>query len=205
MSGAKYQRKIKTTPDGMSDVYDVLEAFGVSCPARAHAIKKLLCAGQRGKGDVLQDLHEANQAITRASQLEIARMRVNQQEEARPEQAEVQAQPEPQNGAGSGSSAFQQMRETMWTVRPVKEDGKITGYSIIAPGGAEFLRYTEMYGSPDLHICGIAARRTSLLLNKKLQAGEMQVGKCPGKPEEIMDMAKAAAVLFNEFVVGKAE
>lgn len=51
------------------DVYDVLVAFGVTCPARQHAIKKLLCAGLRGNGDVAQDLREAVQATERAVEL----------------------------------------------------------------------------------------------------------------------------------------
>jgi len=48
------------------DVYDVILAFNVTCPARQHAIKKLLCAGLRGKGDVIQDLEETKVAIDRA-------------------------------------------------------------------------------------------------------------------------------------------
>lgn len=51
------------------DVYDVLVAFNVTCPARAHAIKKLLCAGIRGKGNEVQDLKETLQAVERAVQL----------------------------------------------------------------------------------------------------------------------------------------
>lgn len=52
------------------DVYDVLTAFGVQCPATAHAVKKLLCAGQRGGKDRLTDLNEAKLAIERAVELE---------------------------------------------------------------------------------------------------------------------------------------
>jgi hypothetical protein len=51
------------------DVYDVLCAFSVDCPARAHAIKKVLCAGKRDKGDATQDLKEAIQALYRAIEL----------------------------------------------------------------------------------------------------------------------------------------
>lgn len=61
-AGKKYLRKIYSPIDGSSiyvDVYAVLEAFRVTCPARGHAIKKLLCAGLRGKGSELQDLDEA--------------------------------------------------------------------------------------------------------------------------------------------------
>jgi hypothetical protein len=56
-------------------VYSVLEAFDVRCPARQHAIKKLLCAGQRGKGDVVQDLIEARDGVSRAVDMERARNR----------------------------------------------------------------------------------------------------------------------------------
>lgn len=51
------------------DVYDVLKAFGVVCPATQHAIKKLLMAGERGHKDKLTDLSEASDAITRAIEL----------------------------------------------------------------------------------------------------------------------------------------
>ena len=49
------------------DVYSVLRAFGVDHPT-GHAVKKLLCAGMRGKGDRIQDLTEAKVAIDRAIQ-----------------------------------------------------------------------------------------------------------------------------------------
>lgn len=48
------------------DVYSVLDAFDVRNPALAHAVKKLLCPGRRGKGDFEQDLREAIVAIERA-------------------------------------------------------------------------------------------------------------------------------------------
>lgn len=66
----KYLRQIHVINDDRVDVYSVLEAFNVTCPARAHAIKKLLCAGLRGKGDTLQDLKESVEAVTRAIQIE---------------------------------------------------------------------------------------------------------------------------------------
>jgi hypothetical protein len=65
-TGNKYLRNINVNNAGQVDVYDVLEAFGVECPARQHAIKKLLCAGLRGKGDAVQDLTEARDAIERS-------------------------------------------------------------------------------------------------------------------------------------------
>ena len=68
-SGSKYLRDIKTTPDGKIDVYAVLIAFNVTSPARQHAIKKLLCAGIRGKNDELNDIEEARDAIIRDIEL----------------------------------------------------------------------------------------------------------------------------------------
>ena len=55
------------------DVYSVLEAFAVKCPATQHAIKKLLCAGIRGQKTTAQDLEEARESITRAIQMEMQR------------------------------------------------------------------------------------------------------------------------------------
>jgi hypothetical protein len=53
------------------DVYDVLEAFRVMCPARSHVIQKLLCAGA-GHCE-LQDLEEARVALERAIELQKCR------------------------------------------------------------------------------------------------------------------------------------
>ena len=76
-SGNKYHRRIASVTNinefATVDVNSVLEAFQVHCPARQHAIKKLLCSGIRGKGDALQDLNEARDAITRAIVLETQR------------------------------------------------------------------------------------------------------------------------------------
>ena len=74
-SGSKYLRDVPCIVDGNLDVYAVLDAFEVSCPARQHAIKKLLCSGIRNKGTVLQDLTEARDAVNRAIQMEEARAR----------------------------------------------------------------------------------------------------------------------------------
>ena len=65
-----YRRKIPVGKDGLSDIYDVLTAFNVTCPATQHALKKLLLPGVRtgGKSRV-QDLEEAVQAIQRAVEL----------------------------------------------------------------------------------------------------------------------------------------
>jgi hypothetical protein len=51
------------------DVYDILKAFGVECPARQHAIKKLLAAGGRGPKETVQDLEEARQSVVRAQEM----------------------------------------------------------------------------------------------------------------------------------------
>lgn len=81
-SGNKYHRRIHSvetlTESTVADVYCVLDAFNVTCPARAHAIKKLLCSGIRGKGDTMQDLSEARDAVTRAMELEEQRKKVVQ-------------------------------------------------------------------------------------------------------------------------------
>ena len=59
----------RVVTDTMVDVYDVLMAFGVTCPARQHAIKKLLAAGMRGQKETAQDLEEARQSVVRAQEL----------------------------------------------------------------------------------------------------------------------------------------
>lgn len=69
----KYNRPIRPSTGGekpiVVDVYAVLVAFSVTCPARQHAIKKLLCAGLRGKADEVTDLKEAEVALRRAIQM----------------------------------------------------------------------------------------------------------------------------------------
>lgn len=74
-SGSKYLRAVRGAVNGESvavDVYAVLVAFGVTCPATAHACKKLLLAGLRGKGSRVQDLREARDAISRAIEMQTA-------------------------------------------------------------------------------------------------------------------------------------
>lgn len=67
----KYERELTDRYGNAShvDVYDVLLAFEVTCPAIQHAIKKLLCTGIRGHKDSVQDLLEAKESITRAIEL----------------------------------------------------------------------------------------------------------------------------------------
>ena len=51
------------------DVYDVVNAFAVTCPATQHAVKKLLMPGKRGHKTELGDLLEARASIDRAIDL----------------------------------------------------------------------------------------------------------------------------------------
>lgn len=67
MSNNKYMRNLKGV---QVDVYDVLKAFDVTCPAMQHAAKKVLCAGIRGHKDALKDKREAIQSIERSIELE---------------------------------------------------------------------------------------------------------------------------------------
>lgn len=62
----KYNRDCK----GITiDVYDVLKAFNVTCPAMQHAIKKMLCTGIRGHKGFQQDADEAINSIKRSKEL----------------------------------------------------------------------------------------------------------------------------------------
>ena len=67
----KYRKTLPPSPhlEGTIDVYDVLTAYGVTCPAVAHAVKKLLMAGERGYKDRRTDLAEAIASIHRAIEL----------------------------------------------------------------------------------------------------------------------------------------
>jgi hypothetical protein len=71
-----YEKKFHSTCGGefLADVYSVLVAFGVTCPARAHAIKKLLMPGQRGAKGEVQDLKEALTSVSRAIDMVRARL-----------------------------------------------------------------------------------------------------------------------------------
>lgn len=62
----KYQRQVPSTT---IDIYDVLKAWSVTCPATQHAIKKLLQPGERGHKDKLTDLREALGSVERAIQM----------------------------------------------------------------------------------------------------------------------------------------
>jgi hypothetical protein len=74
--GSKYHRTIRQTLPGDThglcltvDVYDVCRAFGVTCSATQHAIKKLLCPGLRGAKTAEQDISEAANSCRRAIEL----------------------------------------------------------------------------------------------------------------------------------------
>lgn len=66
ITSSKYTKTIH----GVSvDVYDVLQAWGVSNPALQHLIKKALQCGQRGHKDNAQDLQDIIDSAIRAKEL----------------------------------------------------------------------------------------------------------------------------------------
>lgn len=64
----------KQLPVIQIDVYKVLAAFEVTSAPIAHAIKKLLAPGQRGKGDLIADLKGVISAASRAIEEEKVRV-----------------------------------------------------------------------------------------------------------------------------------
>jgi hypothetical protein len=68
MEKTKYHKEVK--PGVYIDVYDVLVAFEVANPAIQHAIKKMLCPGQRGAKDRATDVAEAIISLQRAQEIE---------------------------------------------------------------------------------------------------------------------------------------
>ena len=86
---SKYQKEF-ISMDGKvfsADVYRVLRAFRVTCPAVQHAVKKLLMPGQRGAKGELQDLDEALVSVSRAIDMVRARL---------PEGGTLTGEPEPE-------------------------------------------------------------------------------------------------------------
>jgi hypothetical protein len=70
MASDNYPHYFKPVGNATSvDVYWVLLRWGVWNPAVAHAVKKLLNAGQRGSKNFKQDLTEARDALNRALEL----------------------------------------------------------------------------------------------------------------------------------------
>lgn len=65
-SDSKYNRPC----NGITiDVYDILKAFNVTCPALQHLIKKALAVGQRGHKDASEDLKDILASAKRAIEL----------------------------------------------------------------------------------------------------------------------------------------
>lgn len=62
----KYLRECKGVK---IDVYDVIKAFNVTCPALQHLIKKALCTGLRGHKTRDQDLQDILDSAKRAVEL----------------------------------------------------------------------------------------------------------------------------------------
>ena len=99
----KYQKEF-ISMDGevfYADVYRVLKAFEVTCPAVQHAVKKLLMPGQRGSKDKRQDLNEALMSVLEALSMECVRLPEDGTltDEAEPE-TETEAEAEPETEVG---------------------------------------------------------------------------------------------------------
>lgn len=56
---SNYHRFINRDKNNLSDIYDILRAYGITDPSHQHAIKKLLAPGQRGGKGLVQDVEEA--------------------------------------------------------------------------------------------------------------------------------------------------
>jgi len=61
----------KVTHLNAVDVYRVLSLYGVTDPCLQHAIKKLLCAGDRGAKDIEQDVQEAIDTLERYQDMRV--------------------------------------------------------------------------------------------------------------------------------------
>lgn len=72
--GSKYLRTIHAADRAglpiKVDVYAVIEAFEITCPALQHALKKILACGVRGKGSKLDDIKGVFDAMWRALELQ---------------------------------------------------------------------------------------------------------------------------------------
>lgn len=73
---SKYDRRIVGKDGKITtiDVYDVIDAWGVKCPALQHLIKKALQCGDRGHKDEKQDLQDIYASSVRALELYGARV-----------------------------------------------------------------------------------------------------------------------------------
>jgi hypothetical protein len=63
---SKYTKYIRGNP---VDVYDVLQAWNVTCPALQHLLKKALQAGNRGNKTLREDLQDIVDSAIRAQEL----------------------------------------------------------------------------------------------------------------------------------------
>lgn len=72
--GAKYLRTIHSAIDPNAwvqvDVYCIIEAYDIRCPALQHALKKIVACGGRGKGSKLDDIKGVLDAMWRALELQ---------------------------------------------------------------------------------------------------------------------------------------
>ncbi len=71
--GEKYRVTIRDRRTGDTiqvDIYDVLEAFKITCSALAHAVKKLLLPGSRGAKDYDTDCDEAINSVEQSKLLQ---------------------------------------------------------------------------------------------------------------------------------------
>jgi len=66
-----YMREIK--PGVWVDVYDVIEAWKVTCPALQHVVKKVLQPGERGHKSIAEDLSDIVASGERAVELQKTR------------------------------------------------------------------------------------------------------------------------------------
>jgi hypothetical protein len=69
MSHDHYKKDVRHLD--MIDVYRVIELFEVTHPALQHALKKVLCAGDRGAKDWEKDVQEAIDSLNRALQMRV--------------------------------------------------------------------------------------------------------------------------------------
>ena len=63
---SKYKVKCKSEE---IDVYDVINAYNISCPGSQHALKKILKPGQRGFKNFEEDIKEAIISLERAIEI----------------------------------------------------------------------------------------------------------------------------------------
>lgn len=70
MKENKYRRPItaRAARNGGVDIYDLIVMYEVTCPGIGHALKKMLCPGERGSKSLIQDLKEAAWSLAEAIQ-----------------------------------------------------------------------------------------------------------------------------------------